>query len=52
MLYVDNLDASISSLGQANAHFRNAVEARPGGRQVQVDDPDGNPIELHEPPRR
>src|SRR5688572_5334873 len=50
VLYVRNLDASIAALEHANAHFRNAVEAGPGGRQVQVDDPDGNPIELHEPP--
>jgi hypothetical protein len=28
------------------------VEAGPGGRQIQVEDPDGNPIELHEAPRK
>ena len=27
------------------------VEAGPGGRQILVDDPDGNPIELHEAPK-
>jgi glyoxylase I family protein len=30
--------------------FRNQVEAGPGGRQIQLEDPDGNPIELHEAP--
>jgi glyoxylase I family protein len=29
--------------------FRNEIEAGPGGRQVQIEDPDGNPIELFEP---
>jgi catechol 2,3-dioxygenase-like lactoylglutathione lyase family enzyme len=52
VLYVEDLDASISALEQAKAHFRNTVEAGPGGRQVQIDDPDGNPIELHEPPKK
>jgi glyoxylase I family protein len=50
VLYVDNLDASISTLEKAHAHFRNATEAGPGGRQILLDDPDGNPIELHEAP--
>jgi catechol 2,3-dioxygenase-like lactoylglutathione lyase family enzyme len=50
VLYVNDLDASISKLEGAHAHFRNSVESGPGGRQIMVDDPDGNPIELHEPP--
>ena len=29
--------------------FRNEMEAGPGGKQIQVEDPDGNPIELFEP---
>ena len=49
VLYVDDLDASMALLEKA--HFRNAVESGPGGRQVLLDDPDGNPIELHEAPR-
>ncbi len=52
VLYVRDLDASMASLEKAKAHFRNAVESGPGGRQVQVDDPDGNPIELHEAPKK
>jgi len=51
VLYVDDLDAAKSRLDQQKAHFRNTVESGPGGRQILLDDPDGNPIELHEPPR-
>jgi catechol 2,3-dioxygenase-like lactoylglutathione lyase family enzyme len=51
VLYVDDLDASIATLQKARAHFRNAIEAGPGGRQILLDDPDGNPIELHEAPK-
>lgn len=49
VLYVDDLDASIARL--AKAHFRNEVESGPGGRQILLDDPDGNAIELHEAPK-
>jgi len=31
--------------------FRNNMEVGPGGKQIQLEDPDGNPIELFEPPR-
>jgi len=51
VLYVDDLDASIATLERMKAHFRNAIESGPGGRQILLDDPDGNLIELHEPPR-
>ncbi len=50
VLYVDDLDSTISSLRAAGVRFRNQVEAGPGGRQIQVEDPDGNPIELHQAP--
>jgi catechol 2,3-dioxygenase-like lactoylglutathione lyase family enzyme len=50
VLYVESLDATMASLQAAGARFRNQVEAGPGGKQIQVDDPDGNPIELHEAP--
>ncbi len=50
VLYVDDIDSSIASLKAAGARFRNEVEAGPGGKQIQLDDPDGNPIELHEAP--
>jgi len=51
VLYVDGLDATVAALGGAGAGFRNEVEVGPGGSQIQVEDPDGNPIELHEAPR-
>jgi len=51
LLYVSDLDVQIQKLKKAGAHFRNAVEAGPGGKQIQIDDPDGNPIELHEAPK-
>lgn len=51
VLYVKDLDATIPGLKSAGARFRNEVEVGPGGKQIQVEDPDGNPIELHEAPR-
>jgi glyoxylase I family protein len=52
VLRVADLDAAIASLQQAGVRFRNALESGPGGRQIQIEDPDGNPIELFEPARR
>jgi glyoxylase I family protein len=51
VLYVDSLDSTMTMLTGAGARFRNEVEVGPGGKQVLVDDPDGNPVELHEGPR-
>ena len=48
VLYVDDLDAQITAIRKASVRFRNAIEVGPGGRQIQIEDPDGNPIELHE----
>ncbi len=48
VLYVGNLNEHIGHLRAAGVHFRNQVEVGPGGSQIQIDDPDGNPIELHE----
>ncbi len=48
VLYVSDLNAQIEKLKTSGAHFRNTVEVGPGGKQIQVEDPDGNPIELHE----
>ena len=47
-----NLPACIAALEQRGAHFRNQTEVGPGGKQIQIDDPDGNPIELFEPTGR
>ena len=49
VLLVKELPARIRELQSHGLRFRNEMEAGPGGRQVQVEDPDGNPIELFEP---
>ena len=46
---VDDLDAVVGRLRAAGAHFRNDVVTGVGGRQILVDDPSGNPVELFEP---
>jgi len=49
LLQVQDLAARIDELKQAGLHFRNEMEVGPGGKQIQIEDPDGNPIELFEP---
>ena len=49
ILQVDDLPALIKALKKAGLHFRNEMEEGPGGKQIQLEDPDGNPIELFEP---
>jgi glyoxylase I family protein len=49
VLRVKELPTVIERLRSAGVAFRNAMETGPGGRQIQVQDPDGNPIELFEP---
>jgi glyoxylase I family protein len=49
VLRVTDLPAMIAALKQAGLQFRNEMETGPGGRQIQIEDPDGNPIELFEP---
>jgi glyoxylase I family protein len=49
ILRVADLPARIEALQKAGLHFRNEMEVGPAGRQVQLEDPDGNPIELFEP---
>jgi glyoxylase I family protein len=51
VLKVDDLPGLIAELKKAGLRFRNELEAGPGGRQIQIEDPDGNPIELFEPAR-
>jgi catechol 2,3-dioxygenase-like lactoylglutathione lyase family enzyme len=48
VIEVDDLDASMQALAPTGATFRSPPVAGPGGRQVLVDDPAGNPIELFE----
>jgi glyoxylase I family protein len=49
LLQVQNLPALIARLKETGVRFRNQMEVGPGGRQVQIEDPEGNPIELFEP---
>jgi len=49
ILQVKNLPAKIKALKKIGIHFRNEMEVGPGGKQIQLEDPDGNPIELFEP---
>jgi catechol 2,3-dioxygenase-like lactoylglutathione lyase family enzyme len=46
---VSDLVATVESLRQAHAHFRNEIVTGVGGKQIIVDDPSGNPVELFEP---
>jgi glyoxylase I family protein len=50
-LEVDDLAGRVAILKQAGLRFRNEIEIGPGGKQIQLEDPDGNPIELFEPSR-
>ena len=49
ILQVADLPAKIEALKKAGVTFRNEMETGPGGRQIQIEDPDGNPLELFEP---
>jgi glyoxylase I family protein len=49
VLRVADLPACIESMKAAGLRLRNQMEVGPGGKQVQIEDPDGNPIELFEP---
>ncbi len=48
-LEVENLEATVAALRGAGAHFRNDIVTGVGGKQILVDDPSGNPVELFEP---
>ncbi|MGH2865006.1 MAG: VOC family protein [Solirubrobacteraceae bacterium] len=50
-LEVDDLQATVEELREHGAHFRNEIVTGAGGKQVLVEDPAGNPIELFEPTR-
>lgn len=45
-LPVDDLDADVDRLRAAGARFRNNIVTGIGGKQILLEDPDGNPIEL------
>jgi glyoxylase I family protein len=51
ILQIQDLAARITDLKKAGVRLRNEMEVGPGGKQIQIEDPDGNPIELLEPAR-
>ena len=48
VLETDDLVSLMEKLTQSGAHFRSEIVSGPGGKQVLVNDPSGNPIELFE----
>ena len=49
IINVDNLPSEVARLRRANLHFRNDIVSGPGGSEILLDDPSGNPIELFQP---
>jgi catechol 2,3-dioxygenase-like lactoylglutathione lyase family enzyme len=49
VLDVDDLEAEVTTLRNAGLKFRNDIVIGPGGRQILLEDPDGNPVELFQP---
>jgi catechol 2,3-dioxygenase-like lactoylglutathione lyase family enzyme len=49
---VEDIDAEVERLRAAGVTFRSDVVSGPGGRQIVLDDPAGNPVELFEPAAR
>jgi len=48
-LIVDDIASEVERLRSAGLSFRNDIVSGPGGRQILLDDPSGNPIELFQP---
>lgn len=48
-LIVDNLASEVDRLRAAGVQFRNDIVTGPGGSQILLDDPSGNPVELFQP---
>jgi predicted enzyme related to lactoylglutathione lyase len=48
-LIVDDIASEVERLRSAGLSFRNEIVTGPGGQQVLVDDPSGNPIEVFQP---
>jgi len=48
-IQVDDLDAEVKRLQAAGLKFRNDIVTGPGGSQILLDDPSGNPVELFQP---
>jgi catechol 2,3-dioxygenase-like lactoylglutathione lyase family enzyme len=50
-IQVEDLEAEVARLKRDGARFRNEIVAGQGGKQILLEDPSGNPIELSEPRR-
>ncbi|MGZ4269718.1 MAG: VOC family protein [Solirubrobacteraceae bacterium] len=48
-LIVEDLSREVERLRAAGLTFRNDIVSGPGGRQILLDDPSGNPVELFQP---
>lgn len=46
---VDDIDKEVARLRTARVNFRNEIVTGPGGKQILLDDPSGNPIEIFQP---
>jgi catechol 2,3-dioxygenase-like lactoylglutathione lyase family enzyme len=51
IINVDDLPAEVARLRKAQLHFRNDIVSGPGGSEILLDDPSGNPVELFQPAR-
>ena len=51
IINVDDIRAEVARLKQAHVHFRNDTVSGPGGSEILLDDPSGNPIEFFQPGR-
>jgi catechol 2,3-dioxygenase-like lactoylglutathione lyase family enzyme len=49
VLKVDDLPSVVATMKQTGVRFRNEIVTGPGGKQILMEDPDSNPIELFEP---
>ena len=49
---VEDIEAEVGRLRAAGVRFRSEIVTGPGGKQIVLDDPSGNPIELFQPARR
>ena len=49
VLRVDDLPSLVETMRKASLHFRNQIETGPAGSQIQLEDADGNPVELFQP---
>jgi catechol 2,3-dioxygenase-like lactoylglutathione lyase family enzyme len=49
VIEVENIETLVTSMKSAGVLFRNDIITGPGGKQILVEDPSGNPIEIFQP---